>query len=119
MYELPKKIIIRNKFEFNRVYSKGRSYVNHFMIIHIINSDTVRGKVGFAVGKKIGNAVVRNRIKRLMREAYRLNQHEISQNVSMILIARKPLVDVKFHLLNGAFVNICKRAKIWRGGHGE
>ena len=112
MYELPKSSIIRNKFEFNRVYSKGRSYVNHMMIIHVINSDKVKGKIGFAVGKKIGNAVIRNRIKRLMREAYRISQHEIDQNVSMILIARKPLIDVKSNVVQNAFINLCKKAKI-------
>ena len=119
MYELPKSNIIRNKFEFNRVYSKGRSYVNQMMIIHVINSDNVKGKVGFAVGKKIGNAVIRNRIKRLMREAYRINQHCINQNVSMILIARKPLVDAKAHLVQKAFMNLCKKAKIVKRGTKE
>ena len=112
MYELPKSSIIRNKFEFNRVYSKGRSYVNQMMIIHLINSDNVKGKVGFAVGKKIGNAVVRNRIKRLMREAYRISQHSINPNVSMILIARKPLIEAKSYLVQKALMNLCKKAKI-------
>ena len=112
MYELPKSSIIRNKFEFNRVYSKGRSYVNQMMIIHLVNSDKVKGKVGFAVGKKIGNAVVRNRIKRLMREAYRISQHCINQNVSMILIARKPLVEAKSYLVKKSFIDLCKKAKI-------
>jgi len=112
MYELPKRNIIRNKFEFNRVYNKGRSYVNHMMIIHVINSDSSKGKVGFAVGKKIGNAVVRNHIKRLMREAYRNSQHDIIQNVSMILIARKPLIEAKSYSVQKAFMNLCKKAKI-------
>ena len=119
MYELPKSSIIRNKFEFNRVYSKGRSYVNHMMIIHVINSDNIKGKVGFAVGKKIGNAVVRNRLKRLMREAYRISQHDINQNVSMILIARKPLVDVKSDAVQKAFISLCKKAKILKRGFVE
>ena len=119
MYELPKSSIIRNKFEFNRVYSKGRSYVNQMMIIHVVNSDNVKGKVGFAVGKKIGNAVVRNRIKRLMREAYRIGQYSINQNISMILIARKPLADAKSYLVQKAFMNLCKKAKILKGSSNE
>ena len=119
MYELPKSSIIRNKFEFNRVYSKGRSYVNQMMIIHLVNSDKVKGKVGFAVGKKIGNAVVRNRIKRLMREAYRISQHCINQNISMILIARKPLVEAKSYLVKKAFIDLCKKAKIVKRSSNE
>ena len=112
MYELPKDIIIRNKFEFNRVYSKGSSYVNHLMVIHVISADNIKGKVGFAVGKKIGNAVIRNRIKRLMREVYRISRHEIQTNVSIILIARKPLIESKFNVVHKGFINLCKKAKI-------
>ena len=119
MYELPKNIILRNKFEFNKVYNKGRSYVNHLMVIHVVISDNIRGKVGFAVGKKIGNAVIRNRIKRLMREAYRTIRHDIQTNVSMILIARKPLIEAKSQVVHKSFINLCKKAKILKRSYGE
>ena len=114
MYELPKKVIFRSKQEFNKVYSKGRSYLNYFLIIHVINSNKIEGKVGFAVGKKIGNAVVRNRIKRLLRESYRLYRHRIKSDVSMILIARKPLVNAKCNDAIKAFQDVCKKANIWK-----
>ena len=117
MYELPKTNIISSKFEFNRVYSKGHSYVNHLMVIHVINSDDIKGKIGFAVGKKVGNAVIRNRIKRLMRETYRIMQHDIQSNVSMIMIARKPLIEAKTDDVIKAFKNLCKKAKIWKKVH--
>ena len=112
MYELPKKMIFRSKQEFNKVYGKGRSYVNHFLIIHVLQSNKIEGKIGFVVGKKIGNAVIRNRIKRMLREAYRLNQHDIQNDVSMILIARKPLIDVKCKVVIKAFKELCYKAKI-------
>ena len=112
MYELPKKIIFRRKQEFNKVYSKGRSYVNHFIIIHVLNSNKIEGKVGFAVGKKIGNAVIRNRIKRLLRESYRIYQRDIQKNVSMVLIARKPLINVKCDVVKKAFKELCNKAQI-------
>ena len=114
MYELPKEKILRNKIEFSKVYNQGRSYSNQSLIIHVMKSDDVEGKIGFAVGKKIGNAVVRNRIKRLLREVYRLNQHEIQCDVSMILIARKSLIDASFEDVTKNFKDICRRAKIWR-----
>ena len=112
MYELPKKFILRKKFEFNKVYSKGRSYTNHGIIIHVMKSDGLNGKIGFAVGKKLGNAVVRNRIKRLLRESYRLCRREIKTNVSMILIARKPLINAKFDEVVRSFKDICNKSKI-------
>ena len=112
MYELPKEIILRKKNEFNKVYSKGRSYANHEIVIHVMKSDVIKGKVGFAVGKKNGNAVVRNRIKRLLRESYRFCRNEIKPNVSMVLIARKPLVNAKCNEVIRAFQDVCNKAKI-------
>ena len=114
MYELPKNIICRDNQEFNKVYSLGRSYVNNQLVVHVLKSDKIKGKVGFAVGKKIGNAVIRNRIKRMMREAYRLCRHEINSEVSMILIGRKALIDAKCNVVIKAFKNICVKAKILR-----
>lgn len=111
MYELPKEIILRDKQEFNKVYNKGRSYVNNSLVIHVLHSNK-SSKVGFAVGKKIGNAVIRNRIKRLMRESYRLCQHDICQNVSIILVGRKTLIDADCDTVIKSFRNICSKAKI-------
>ena len=118
MYELPKKFILRKKIEFNKVYSKGRSYTNHAIVIHVMKSDNASGKVGFAVGKKIGNAVVRNRIKRLLRESYRICRHEIKPNVSMVLIARKPLINAKCDEVIKAFKDVCNKSKILKRNGG-
>ena len=116
MYELSKKNIIQNKFDFNRVYCDGHSYANHSLVIHVMKSTNIKGKVGFAVGKKLGNAVVRNRIKRLLREAYILCQHDIDQNVSVIVIARKTLINAKSYVVIKDFKNLCNKAKILKRG---
>ena len=116
MYELSKKNIIRNKIDFNKVYCNGHSYANYSLVIHVIKSTDIKGKVGFAVGKKLGNAVVRNRIKRLLREAYRLCQHDIVQNVSIIVIARKTLINAKSYVVTKDFKNLCCKAKILKRG---
>ena len=113
MFELGRDKIFRGKREFNKVYSKGRSLANREMVIYILEDETLRGKVGFAAGKKLGCAVIRNRVKRLLREAYRLNQHNIKPNCRIILVGRKNLVEAKADVAIKSFCDICKRAKIW------
>ena len=113
MFELGRDKIFRGKSEFNKVYSKGRSLANREMVIYILEDETLRGKVGFAAGKKLGCAVVRNRVKRLLREAYRLNQNNIKPNCKLILVGRKNLVDAKCDVAIKSFRELCKRAKIW------
>lgn len=113
MFELGRNKILRGKREFNTVHSKGRSFANREMVIYILNDENLNGKVGFAAGKKLGCAVIRNRVKRLLREAYRLNQHNIRRDCAIILVGRKNLIEAKADVAIKSFCDICKRAKIW------
>jgi ribonuclease P protein component len=78
-YTLRKNEILHGRKSFSRVFSTGNKLAEQailcFYQIENSNTETNRAVVGFAASKKIGKAVVRNRIKRLMRESYRLNKH--------------------------------------------
>lgn len=54
-------------------------------------------KVGFSCGKKVGNSVVRNRVKRYMKEAYRLMAKDVADGYRLVFIARKPMEHMDFH----------------------
>ena len=110
MFELNKNQILR---DFQEIYARSRSVSNRNLVLHISNNPNLKGKVGFAAGRRLGGAVVRNRVKRILREAFRLNQHHISQNCALVLVARKPLVNAKADLAAEAFIELCKKAKIW------
>ena len=69
-------------------------------------------KVAFAAGKKLGNAVTRNRVKRLLREVYRLHRHEIKDDYCLLLVGRAAAVDLKSTALEKSFYSLCKRANI-------
>lgn len=112
MYELNKSEILRDKRDFNYVYTNGRSYANKNLVVHVLKDERHNGKVGFAAGKKLGGAVVRNRVKRLLREAYRLCKENLRKDVAIILMGRKNLVDAKVDVAIKAFRDICKKAKL-------
>ena len=114
MFRLSKSEIFRGKHDFNAVHSRGRSFSNHALVLLVVNNERYNGKVGFAAGKKLGGAVVRNRVKRLMREAYRLNKNSLRRDCGIILIGRKFLVNAKFQDAQQAFLDVCRRAKIFK-----
>jgi ribonuclease P protein component len=79
----------------------GRSVANKYLVLYYFErpapetAQTAGGpRVGFSVSKRLGTAVDRNRIKRVLREAYRAHSQSLRGNVDLVLIARTPLVEL-------------------------
>ena len=115
MLGLPRSRILKKKKDFQAVYSRGKSYANRFLVLYVFRSNGFQGKVGFAAGKKLGNAVKRNRIKRLLRESYRMHQSEIEEGVSLLLVGRKAALAGKCLELEKAFLALGRKAGIMAG----
>lgn len=115
MLELPRKRMLKRRSEFQRVYHAGRSYAGRYLVLYVFeNRASVaqsRGSlVGFAAGKKLGCAVVRNRVKRVLREAYRQNQLLVRGDVTLLLVGRKPCVKAGSREAGREFVKLLKKA---------
>ena len=68
---------IKSKKGFQLVYSSGRSVVDSLSVIYVLTFPSDKVQIGLAVGKKLGNAVLRNHVKRMMREVFRNRKHEL------------------------------------------
>ena len=108
MKGLARKKMLKDKKAFQRVYEKGRSFVNRDIVLYM-------GLVGFAAGKKLGCAVVRNRVKRLLREAYRKHQDELKEGYAIILVGRKPIIDKKGQEVECTYLSLGRKAGIFIG----
>lgn len=87
--------------DFSRVYRTGRSVANKYLVLYYFDrselgpGDVAGGsRVGFSVSKRLGTAVERNRMKRVLREAFRACGHSLRGNMDLVLIARAPLVEL-------------------------
>ena len=68
-----KKYRIRKNTEFRTVYRKGKSFSNILLVLYIYKNGKDINRCGISVSKKVGNSVIRGRVKRLISESYRLN----------------------------------------------
>ena len=82
------KNTLKNSSEFHNVYEKGKSYANRLLVMYVLKNDLNKNRIGISCSKKIGNSVVRHRVTRLIREAYRLNCHMFNSGLDIVVIAR-------------------------------
>lgn len=94
--------------DFQRVYKKGKSYANKYLIMYVLKQDTMNNRIGISVSKKVGNSVVRHRITRLIRESYRLNEKEFVRGLDIVVIARPGAKERNFFDIESALLHLGK-----------
>ena len=105
----PQSRRMKTPAEFERCYARKRSASDGVLIVYACENDLPHPRLGCSVSKKVGNAVVRNRYKRLFREAFRLTQHELPPGVDFIMIPRpgeEPTIDA----LKASLVKLAQQA---------
>jgi ribonuclease P protein component len=95
--------------DFQRLSKSGKRIQNRYFIVYIRRNDLQRCRLGLTVTRKVGNAVARNRIKRLAREYFRQNRHIIKDYWDISLIAKRECIEVTNKALLSALENIFVR----------
>lgn len=79
---------IKENRDFRRLYHRGKSAATPYLVVYAAKNHSDSNRIGLTVSTKLGCAAVRNRSKRLLREAYRLHEYEIQTGYDFILVAR-------------------------------
>ena len=87
-HDFPKKVRVRSKLDFDRVYQQGTRLSDRLLLINGLRTDGPLTRLGLAVSKRCGNAVARNRWKRLLREAFRLSRAELPSGLNIVVQPR-------------------------------
>ena len=96
---------------FRRLYASSGS-ANGLMVLYARKNRTGTNRVGITVSKKLGHAVVRNRVRRRLREVYRLNEALFRPGWDIVVVARSRAIDAKFKELTGAYLSLARKAGI-------
>lgn len=110
---LEKRLRLKRREDFAKVYRRKQSTANQqFVVYKRGNSQNEQFRVGISVSKKIGNAVVRNRIRRVIKEIIRRHQSKIRPGFDIVIIARNRVVTMDFTEIEKSLLHVLKRASL-------
>ncbi|MDO4563457.1 MAG: ribonuclease P protein component [Clostridia bacterium] len=86
---------LKQNKDFKRLYYRGASVVTEFAVVYSMRNRLTQNRLGITVGKKIGCAVKRNRVRRIIKESYRLLEPRISKGYDFVIVGRGRAAGVK------------------------
>lgn len=88
---LPKTERLQHGHQFRHAYDHGRKLIGRLVVVYVVDDPSTSRALGVVTSRKIGGAVARNRARRLLREAYRLNKQKLKTNLQIVMIARNAI----------------------------
>ena len=101
---------LRKNFQFRKVYRSGKSYSNQLLVLYIFKNREDFNNVGISVSKKVGNSVIRSRVKRLIKESYRKNMIHVRQGYNLVFIARVSSSGKGYKEIETSLLNLLKKS---------
>ena len=99
---------------FRRLYYKGASAGNRHLVIYCRRNTLGINRLGLTVSTKLGHAVVRNRMRRRLREIVRLNEGRLQNGYDIVIVARTAAVEADFTALTRSFLTVADRVGIFK-----
>ena len=96
---------------FQRLY-RTSGQANGYLVLYARKNRTDTNRVGITVGKKLGHAVVRNRVRRRLREVYRLNEDKFQAGWDIVVVARTRAIYADFNQLVEAYMTAAQKAGV-------
>ena len=104
---------------FRRLYNRGESCANRYLVVYCRRNGTKRNRVGLTVGAKLGHAVQRNRLRRRLREIYRLHETQFACGYDIVVVARSAAMQASYRQLEGAYLRCAEKLSIFSPGGKE
>ena len=105
---------LKKNEDFKKVYNKRNSYANRELIMYISKNGTDTKRLGVSVSKKVGNSIVRHRLARLVREAFRLNTNHIPDGIDVVVVVKAGLKDKGYTETCNSMIHLLKLHNMYR-----
>jgi len=107
---------LHSQKDFQQILKSGRKLVHPALFVYVLSPVSDRGKpmsrMGLITGRKVGIAADRNRVKRRLREIFRLNKNDIKPNSDIIFVPRSPAVAMNYKQLESVVFSLLSKAGV-------
>lgn len=103
------RVTVKQNSDFRRIYRRGRSAVSGGVVVYCLKNRQGMSRLGVTVSTKLGHAVVRNRIRRRLREIYRLNESRFRTGFDIVVVARSRAVTAEYAELEKAYLSLADK----------
>ena len=116
---MKKRFRVKKEKDFSAIFKKGKSFSNRKFVIYRLENNEQHFRVGLSVSKKLGNAVMRNQIKRRIRHILIEHKDQLVENVDFVVIARKGVEILDYAEMEKNLLHVLKLSKIYQEGNGS
>ena len=103
---------LKKNHEFKRLYNKGKSAASHCLVVYCRRNGRAENRLGLSVSTKLGGAVQRNRVRRRLKEIYRLNEGKLAFGYDVVIVARMRSRYAGYGELEYAVMSLLRKLKI-------
>ena len=111
---MKQRYTLKKNSDFRRLYSRGKSAVTPYLVVYCRRNRGGENRLGYTVSTKLGHAVVRNRVRRRLREIVRLNAPALKQGWDLVIVARSRSVGADYRKLEAAYLQACGKLGLLR-----
>ena len=106
---------LKKNYEFKRLYNKGKSAASQCAVVYCRRTGKPENRLGVTVSTKLGGAVQRNRVRRRLKEIYRLNEETLSKGYDIVIVARMRSRFAEFSEIEASVLSLFRKLRILGG----
>lgn len=103
---------LKQNYLFRRIYRQGKRAAGKRLVVYCRKNRLQKNRLGITASTKLGHAVVRNKVRRRIREAYRLAESHFHPGFDIVIVARSLAVQADYAALSGELYSLCRRLNI-------
>ena len=115
---MDKTVSLKENHLFRRAYNRGKTAADSRLALYVRRNGRKTNRLGLTVSTKLGCAVVRNRVRRRLREIYRLNEGSLSAGFDVVVVARVRAASSDYHQLEKSFLRLADKLGLLQKGEG-